>query len=335
MRYTPTSPDKLYIPFTFAYVGKRLFLLLFLVFIALLLTPWQQTIYGEGQVIAYSPGERKQVISAPISGLIDEWYVNEGTFVKKGQKVVRLKDQDKNLMQRLYAERKAITTRLDVLKQAAEISMINVKRQKKLYQDGINGRRKYELAKFEYAKYLSDIAKAKVDLLKIKSRIARQSAQLVRAPLDGTIVHRLSGSDSLLIKEGDVLAEIVPNTNSRALELFIQGVDLPLIHVNDVVVLQFEGWPAIQFSGWPSLAVNTFKGKIAVIDPVSTGRGYFRILVIPIKGEKWPGPNYLRQGVRVHGWVQLNMVPLWFELWRRFNGFPAQPSQSEKKEKDK
>lgn len=36
----------------------------------------------------------------------------------------------------------------------------------------------------------------------------------------------------------------------------------------------------------------------------------------------WPDTRYLRQGVRTNGWVLLNQVPLWFEIWRSMNGFP-------------
>ncbi|MEI6541633.1 MAG: hypothetical protein WCO86_19235 [Planctomycetota bacterium] len=28
------------------------------------------------------------------------------------------------------------------------------------------------------------------------------------------------------------------------------------------------------------------------------------------------------QGVRANGWVLLEQVPLWFEVWRQLNGFP-------------
>ena len=32
--------------------------------------------------------------------------------------------------------------------------------------------------------------------------------------------------------------------------------------------------------------------------------------------------RFLRQGVRVNGWVLLSQVTLGYELWRIFNGFP-------------
>ena len=35
---------------------------------------------------------------------------------------------------------------------------------------------------------------------------------------------------------------------------------------------------------------------------------------------KWPVE--LRQGSGVFGWVMLDEVPIWFEIWRQLNGFP-------------
>ena len=33
-------------------------------------------------------------------------------------------------------------------------------------------------------------------------------------------------------------------------------------------------------------------------------------------------PEQLRMGSGIKGWVMLNNVPIWFELWRQLNGFP-------------
>jgi hypothetical protein len=96
------------------------------------------------------------------------------------------------------------------------------------------------------------------------------------------------------------------------------------------VRLQFEGWPAVQFVGWPSVARGTFGGEVVLIDPTDDGTGRFRVLVAPrpdvvndgTEVVEWPGPRWLRQGVQVNGWVLLNRVPLWYEIWRQLNGFP-------------
>jgi hypothetical protein len=61
---------------------------------------------------------------------------------------------------------------------------------------------------------------------------------------------------------------------------------------------------------------------IGVIDPGAGEDGTVRVIVFPENGEEWPDVTYLRQGVRVIGWVLLDTVKLGWELWRQFNGFP-------------
>ena len=126
-----------------------------------------------------------------------------------------------------------------------------------------------------------------------------------------------------MVKQGQELALIVPETANRAVELVVSGNDAPLLSVGRRVRLQFEGWPAVQFAGWPSVAVGTFGGTIGVIDPGADEEGRVRIIVFPDAGEEWPDARYLRQGVRVIGWILLDNVRLGWEMWRQFNGFPA------------
>lgn len=87
-------------------------------------------------------------------------------------------------------------------------------------------------------------------------------------------------------------------------------------------------------SGWPSIAVGTFGGEIVSIDASDNGMGKFRVIIRPDKqDQEWPEDRYLRQGVRTNGWVLLDTVPLWFEVWRQLNGFPPVVSKEEPKQK--
>jgi adhesin transport system membrane fusion protein len=157
----------------------------------------------------------------------------------------------------------------------------------------------------------------------IETRLARQTTQDIRAPRHGVILRLLAQPGSEVLKAGQPLAVLVPDTDQQVVELWVKGNDMPLLHVDDPVRLQFEGWPAIQFVGWPSVAVGTFGGRIVLVDATDDGSGKFRLLVAPDPNDDpWPPKQYLRQGVRANGWVLLKMVPLWFELWRQFNGFP-------------
>lgn len=287
-----------------------------------LVLPWQQTSMGSGRVIAYSPTERQQSIDAPVEGRLGRWFVQEGSQVNEGDPIVEMSDNDPDILNRLKTERQAILARLEAAKISTQTAKINMERQESLARDGLSSRRTYELAKLEHAKFLTDEANARAELSRMDVRLSRQSTQFVKAPKSGTILRRAAGEGSVLVKAGESLAIIVPNTESRAVELWIDGNDIALLREGLPVRLQFEGWPGIQFSGWPSVAVGTFGGKIAIIDAADSGDGKFRILIIPDELEKWPDGTYLRQGIRANGWVILNQVRLGYELWRRFNGFP-------------
>ncbi|MDD9947160.1 MAG: HlyD family efflux transporter periplasmic adaptor subunit [Myxococcales bacterium] len=167
----------------------------------------------------------------------------------------------------------------------------------------------------------ADQAKAEAELAKVEVRLARQQQMRVQAPRAGTILRLIAKQGAEMVKAGDALVVLVPDAESRAVELFVDGNDAPLIEPGRLVRLQFEGWPAVQFVGWPGVAVGTFQAKVAFLDAHDDGYGRFRVVVVP-DGEAWPEGRYLRQGVRANGWVLLNRVSLGFELWRQFNGFP-------------
>lgn len=169
----------------------------------------------------------------------------------------------------------------------------------------------------------AEVASSSAELARIEVRLARQSAQSIVAPRDGTIFRIVAnGHAGEIVKAGDTLAVLVPETTDRAVELWVSGNDMPLVHEGARARIQFEGWPALQFSGWPSVAVGTFAGKVSFVDATDNGAGQFRVLVVPEDGATWPAAIYLRQGVRTQGWVQLGQVRLGYELWRQFNGFP-------------
>lgn len=184
---------------------------------------------------------------------------------------------------------------------------------------------------------LAEVASATGELARMDVRLARQIAQTIYAPRAGTVLRLLVNQGGEMVKGGDPIAHFVPDTADRAVELWVDGNDVPLVTDDRRVRLQFEGWPALQFSGWPSVAVGTFGGKVAFVDSTDDGKGKFRVVVVPDGSEPWPSVRYLRQGVRANGWVLLGRVRLGYELWRQFNGFPPvlPPPPSEGGDKDK
>ena len=182
-------------------------------------------------------------------------------------------------------------------------------------------------ARASVASARAEQASAEAELARIDGRLARQASQEVSAPRDGVVLRLVANQGGEQVKAGDALAVLVPDTTERAVELWIDGNDVPLISEGRKARLQFEGWPALQFSGWPSVAVGTFAGKLSLVDATDDGTGKFRVVIVPDDGAAWPEGLFLRQGVRANGWILLETVPLGWELWRQFNGFPPTLNQ--------
>ncbi|MCE9501676.1 MAG: HlyD family secretion protein [Leptospira sp.] len=174
---------------------------------------------------------------------------------------------------------------------------------------------------------LAERANAMAELPRVETRLNRQKAQIVISPRDGTIMRQMAFLDGDMVKAGDHLAILVPDSNVKAVEIWIDGNDVPFVREDSEVRLQFQGFPAIQVSGWPEAAMGTFAGKIAFIDPSDNHTGQFRVMVLP--NEKWPT---VRQGTRANGWIFLSQVSVGFELWRRMNNFPPIMKENQRKE---
>lgn len=172
---------------------------------------------------------------------------------------------------------------------------------------------------------LAEIANGAAELARMEVRMARQATQRVTAPRAGAIFRIVAKQGGDFVKSSDTLAILVPDTDDRAVELWIDGNDINLVRVGRKVRLQFEGWPAVQFSGWPSAAVGTYGGHVAIVDALDDGQGRFRVVVTPDPTDHtWPDVELLRQGTRANGWVLFDRVSLGYELWRQYNGFPPE-----------
>lgn len=202
---------------------------------------------------------------------------------------------------------------------SSEVDAVRADRQKILADSGAS----VEKSRSEFTKSQEELHYAEAERLKLETRSARQGSQKIIAPRDGTILRLVANPGAEVVKPGDAVAILIPSTRQRAVELWVDGNDASLIDIGRKVRLQFEGYPAIQFSGWPETAVGTFGGKVSLLDSTDNGKGDFRILILPDNDdEPWPDERFIRQGVRVNGWVLLNKVRLGYELWRNFNGFP-------------
>ncbi|MEW6248011.1 MAG: biotin/lipoyl-binding protein [Nitrospirota bacterium] len=173
----------------------------------------------------------------------------------------------------------------------------------------------------------ADAAKAANELADVTLRLSnatqRRVASRILAPIDGTVVRMAEVGPGETVRPGDKLVRISPASMDKAIEMVADGLDAPLLNVGRKVRILFYGIPAIPLPAWPELMAGTYGGVIKVIDQVDDGKGNFRFWVVPDPEDRpWPDQAHVRQGTKAMGWVILNRVPLWYELWRRFNLFP-------------
>lgn len=215
---------------------------------------------------------------------------------------------------RVSADVKLSNTRMDLINTRLELSQVEQDYAEKIYK-----------ASAERAAAQSEVAAGKGELAKLANQFEnyriRARQYYLTAPQDGQVVQATKAGLNEVVKEGEKIAEIVPDSVSYAVEIFVRPVDLPLLNVGERVRFMFDGFPAIVFSGWPSASYGTFGGKIVAVESSVSDNGKFRVLVgEDSSSKKWP--QNLRMGTGASAIALLNEVPVWYELWRNINGFP-------------
>lgn len=308
-------------------------------------------------IVSISEVKEKYFDPELLSRLAQQIEAKESSLDSKNKKAEALQRQINALREAMELKVEQSKAKLEAEKIKFQNAENQFQRNKKLYEAGNIPLTKYQ--EFEYkfqgsqaeylsakleldrtqAEYMDKISKAESDLSNtraeafdaevdiIKSRNELTNTQIrsgqyqIVAPQDGYIVKAMKAGIGETIKEGDAICTIMPEASDMAVEMYVKAMDVPLISKGRKVRIQFDGWPALQFSGWPSVSVGTFGGEVKVIDYVNSKPGEFRILVVPdSKDESWP--PQLRNGSGTKGWVMLDNVPIWYELWRQLNGFP-------------
>jgi multidrug resistance efflux pump len=281
----------------------------------------------------------------------------ENSLQSKDQKAQALKRQISALQDGMRNKMDQTKAKLEAEKVRFENAKNQYERNKKLFEAGNIPLTKFQDIEYKYqgaeadfvnaeieidraqAEYLDKINKAEsdlnntlaeqfetqADLAKLRNELTnmeiRSQQYFILAPQSGYVVKATQAGIGETIKEGDPVCTIMPQSDDVAVEMYVKAMDVPLISRGRKVRIEFDGFPALQFSGWPSVSVGSFGGVVEVIDFVNSKPGEFRILVVPDKAdEKWP--KQIRNGSGTQGWVMLDDVPVWYEIWRQLNGFP-------------
>jgi multidrug resistance efflux pump len=218
------------------------------------------------------------------------------------------------LSKKTSADNKFMSTKNELLNSEMELNSIQQEYQEKLM--------KAESDKFSALSFLYE---GEGSLTKLQNQLAnytmRKGFYYVLAPQDGYITKTYVQGLGDILKEGASLCTIVPSQDEQVVELYINPIDLPLVRIGQTVQLTFDGWPAFVFSGWPGISYGTYSAKIVAFDKTISDNGKFRILA---KNDQQKWPEAIQIGSGVKGFALLNNVPLFYELWRKLNGFPPE-----------
>ena len=226
---------------------------------------------------------------------------------------------------------KLMASKNDVINAEIEINRISAS-----YADKIS---KAQSEKFTALskQYEAEVETSKLDNTTSNYEI-RNSLYYITAPLNGYVNKALRAGIGETFKEGESLVGIMPVNYDLAVETFVEPFDLPLIHKGERVRIQFDGWPAIFFSGWPNASFGTFAGRVVAVETFISENGKFRVLIAPDNAET-PWPKNVRVGSGAYTIALLEDVPIWYEVWRKLNGFPpnyySPETKTNKKESEK
>ncbi len=214
----------------------------------------------------------------------------------------------------IAAENALLSSQNELINAEMEISSLRAQ-----YRDNIS---KAESEKFTA---LSNMYDAEAVVTKLQNQFMNYSVRsgfyYITAPQNGYVTKIIRSGIGETIKEGAEIVSIMPATYDLAVELYVEPVDLPLVDKGQEVRIQFDGWPAIVFSGWPNVSYGTYGGVVYAIDNFISDNGKYRIMVSPDPNDHtWP--DALRVGSGTRNMLLLKDVPIWYELWRKINGFP-------------
>lgn len=257
--------------------------------------------------------------------------VNNELNVAKRQIDAAMQMLDSGVISLVDFERRKVTYQNTTAKQINAANKLTQSRQElsSLYieKNGVVQDYTDKISKAEGDRFasFSGAASAEADISKLENLYAsydiRNKLYYVRAPQSGQVIQSKKAGIGEMVKEGDMIVEIVPDHFDYAVEMFVEPMDQPLIMQGQIVQFVFDGFPAIVFSGWPAASYGTFSGKVIAVENNANKSGKFRVLVSEDSVYK-PWPKQLRMGGGANGIALLKNVSIWYELWRQINGFP-------------
>jgi len=182
--------------------------------------------------------EEEVTVGAEVAGIIKKLHVDEGSLVKKEQVLLEIDDEKVRLqVQETEAQLKEALARL-------KNSQTSLKRQRKLFSDGVVGQHDFDDAQTQVS-----LNQAVVEKLRANLNQARKSLRDTRvlAPIDGVISERII-SIGEYVKVGAQLVKIV-DSNPLKLDFNLPEKNAGEIKTGQKVTVKTSAYPGENFEG--------------------------------------------------------------------------------------
>ncbi len=144
----------------------------------------------------------------------------------------------------------------------------------------------------------------------------RYNTREVRAKSDGYILKILQNDTNKPLKRFEPILEFAPRVEKRAIWVRVPKLHMPLVEEGLKARIVFYGWPTLYIPGWPIIEHGTYGGVVEKIEYSAQG-DYFYVVIVPDPDDApWPSKTLLRPGTQASVWINLKVVPLWYEIWR-------------------
>lgn len=175
--------------------------------------------------------KQETVLSFQVAGKVENIFVNVGDFVKKGQILAKLEEQDYNLNMEAYQQK------YEASKAVAENARLQFERVKTLYQNNAIAKKEYDMV---FSQYKSAIAAEKANRAAFSHSQNEFQYGVLRASYDGFISKKMgeigsvvaAGSPIFVLSSKEV-SEVAIQVSSKDLEKIKSGKDFYFILDDD------------------------------------------------------------------------------------------------------
>ncbi|WP_026707667.1 HlyD family secretion protein [Flavobacterium frigidarium] len=192
---------------------NKIIVFFFILGLLILFLPWTQNISGSGAVTTLKPNQRPQSIQSVISGRIENWYVQEGDFVNKGDTILFISEikedyMDPNLVEN--TQRQVQAKKMSLESYGSKVSTLSNQIQSIESERGL----KFEQAQNKIKQSLLKIKSDSMDLVAVKTQLKIANTQFDRAmQLNKEGLKPLTDVEEKRLKLQEVEAKIITQEN--------------------------------------------------------------------------------------------------------------------------